>query len=289
MKPAPFDYHAPASLAEALELLGRFGDEAKVLAGGQSLIPILAMRLSRFEHLVDLRKIEELRRIDRNDGTVRIGAMTTQATVERSKDIAADLPLLAQATKLIGHFQIRSRGTLGGSIAHADPAAEYPAMASVLDAELEVAGPNGTRSIPSGEFFTGTWMTTLEPEEILVAARFTPWRGQCGFAVREVARRHGDFAMAGVACGVEVADGRVARAAIGFFGMGSTPVRATATEQALTGSAVDDMNTDELGHLAVGHLDPPSDVHASGAHRKRIGAAITQLALATAISEAQRA
>jgi carbon-monoxide dehydrogenase medium subunit len=286
MKPAPFDYHAPASVSEAVEFLGRFGDDAKVLAGGQSLIPILALRLSRFDHLIDLRKIDDLKQIERTDGEIRIGAMTTQATVERSPVVAEALPLVTRATRLIGHFQIRSRGTLGGSLAHADPAAEYPAVALALDAELEAVGANGARRIPAGEFFVSTWMTALEPDEILVATRLRPWTGRCGFAVREVARRHGDFAMAGVVCGVEVVDAKVARSAIALFGMGTTPVRAAPAEGALRGLAVGDVPLEEVGRLAVEGLDAPDDIHASGAHRRRMAAALTQQALASALAEA---
>jgi len=188
VKPAPFDYHCPGELAEAIAILQRHGDEAKVLAGGQSLIPLLSLRLSRFEHLVDLRAIEELHGIMAVDGSIRVGAMTTQANVTRSQDAAA-VPLLAKATSHIGHHQIRNRGTLGGSLAHADPAAEYPAVAIAVDASLEVVGPNGSRRIPAGKFFMSTWVTAMAPDEVLVAAHFPVWPGSCGWAVDEVARR----------------------------------------------------------------------------------------------------
>lgn len=288
MKAAPFAYHRPGSVPEAVELLTRFGDDGKMLAGGQSLVPVLAMRLSRFEHLVDLRDVEGLAGVSRTNGTVRIGAMTTQAAVARSADAASGVPLLTRATALIGHFQIRSRGTLGGSLAHADPAAEYPAVAAVLDAELEATGPDGTRRIPAAEFFHSTWTTALEPEELLVAAHFPVWSGRCGFAVQEVARRHGDFAMAGVACGVELEGERVRRAAIAFFGMASTPVRAAAAEAAITGAAVEDLDAAELARLAVEGLDPPDDLHASATQRLRMGTALAQRAITAAMEEAQR-
>jgi hypothetical protein len=152
VKPAPFDYHCPGELAEAIAILQQYGEEAKVLAGGQSLIPLLSLRLSRFDHLVDLQAIEELRGVTVVDGSIRVGAMTTQAGVARSNGAAA-VPLLTKATCHIGHFQIRNRGTLGGSLAHADPAAEYPAVALALDASLEIAGPNGSRRVPAADFF----------------------------------------------------------------------------------------------------------------------------------------
>jgi carbon-monoxide dehydrogenase medium subunit len=212
VKPAPFDYHCPDELAEAIAILQRYGDEAKVLAGGQSLIPLLSLRLSRFDHRVDLRAIEDLRGVAAVDGAIRVGAMTTQANIKRSKDTAA-LPLLAKASSHIGHFQIRNRGTLGGSLAHADPAAEYPATAVAVDASLEVAGPNGSRRIPAADFFGSTWVTAMEPDEVLVAAHFPVWSGSCGWAVVEVARRAGDFAICGAVCGVQLDGQRVSRVA----------------------------------------------------------------------------
>jgi aerobic carbon-monoxide dehydrogenase medium subunit len=258
-----------------------------VLAGGQSLIPVLAMRLSRFDHLVDLHGIADLAGITRTNGTLRIGAMTTQATVARNAEAAAAAPLLTRATGLVGHAQIRNRGTLGGSLAHADPAAEYPAVALARDAELEAIGPDGSRRIPAAAFFESTWTTTLEPSEVLVAAEFPAWGPGSGFAVRESARRHGDFAMAGVVCGVQVAGGGVRRAAVALFGVGSTPVRATAAERALVGTALADLpDLDELGALAVADLDPPADVHASGPQRRRMAAALTARALRDALTEA---
>ena len=289
MKPAPFEYHAPTTLDGAVQLLAQLGDEAKVLAGGQSLVPMLNMRLTRFDALVDIGRIEELRRIERTNGTVTLGATVAQCVVERDATIAAGVPLLAKATPLIGHFQIRSRGTVGGSIAHADPAAEYPAVALALDAELEVAGPAGRRTIPAAEFFLGTWMTTIGADEILVAARFPVWGAASGFAVEEVARRHGDFAIAGAAVGVTVADGQVARAAIGLFGMGHTPLRASAAESALTGAAASGLDAAEIGRLAVEGLEPPDDLHASSGLRLRVGAATVSRALQRALEEAGRA
>lgn len=286
MKPAPFGYHAPRSVAETVEMLARFGDEGKVLAGGQSLVPVLAMRLSRFDHLVDLGHVEGLAGVSRTNGTVRIGAMTTQAAVARSAEVRDSLPLLARATGLIGHFQIRNRGTLGGSLAHADPAAEYPAVAAALDAELEAVGPNGARRIQASDFFHSTWTTALEPEEVLVAARFPVWSGRCGFAVEEAARRHGDFAMAGVVCAVELDGERVRRVAIASFGMASTPVRASAAEAVLAGAAVADVDADDLAGLAVEGLDPPEDLHASGTQRLRMGRALVARAVTRAIDEA---
>ena len=263
MKPAPFEYHAPTTPEEAVGLLAELGDGAKVLAGGQSLVPILALRLTAFDHLVDLRKVEGIRGIERSNGHVRIGAATTQATVERSDDV---VPLLAEATPLIGHAQIRNRGTVGGSIAHADPAAEYPAVALALDAELDVLGPSGPRTVAAADFFLGLWTTALADDELLTSVRFPVWEGPCGFAVEELARRHGDFAIAGacVAIGPD-------RAAISLFGMGSTPIRAGAAEAAAAGGA----SPEEIGRLAVDDLeDVPADVHGSADYRRHVGAVV---------------
>ncbi len=231
MKPAPFEYHAPATVDEAVALLAELGDEAKVLAGGQSLIPMLALRLAVFEHLVDIGRIDGLRGIERRGDAMWVGAATTDATVERSADVAADVPLLARATPFVGHFQIRSRGTVGGSIAHADPAAEYPAVALTLDATVEALSPRGTRTIPAAELFDGLWSTAMEPDEVLVGVSFPVWGERSGFAVEELARRHGDFAIAGATIGVELdGDDRIERCAIGLIGLGSTPERAAAAE-----------------------------------------------------------
>ncbi len=204
MKAAPFAYHRPDSVKEAADLLDEFGDDAKILAGGQSLVPMLAMRLTHFENLVDISRIDELQSIELCDGEVRIGAGTPHAFVGMDDEVADSVPLLTLATPHIGHFQIRTRGTLGGAIAHADPAAEYAAVALALDAQMEAVSSKGTRQIPAGEFFTGLWETSLQTGEILTAVRFPVWGDRSGFAVEEFARRHGDFAIAGAAVAVEL-------------------------------------------------------------------------------------
>jgi len=298
LKPAPFEFHAPAAVADAVGLLAEHGDEAKPLAGGQSLVPMLALRLARFAHLVDLNRLGELQRIEREDGTggtpdgvVAVGAMARQATVGADPEVASAVPLLSRVTPLIGHFQIRNRGTLGGSIAHADPASEYPAVALALGAEMEVAGPTGSRRVAARDFFVSTWTTTLAADELLLAVRFPVWTGRCGFAVEEVARRAGDFALAGCVCGVSLDDaGRVTRAAIGLMGMGSTPVRAEGAEAALLGTDVSDGAPDlaDVGELAAGEADPVDDVHASARYRRQVGGRLVTRALGRAVEEARR-
>ena len=289
MKPTAFEYHAPTTAAEAVGLLAELGDEAKVLAGGQSLIPMLALRLAVFEHLVDVGRVEDLAGIERRNGAVWIGGGTTEAAVERSDEVAASVPLLARATPLIGHFQIRNRGTVGGSIAHADPAAEYPAVALALDAEMEVLSPRGARTIPAADFFTGLWSTGLEPDELLTGVSFPVWTGRCGFAIEEVARRHGDFAVAGAVVGVELdPDDRVRRCAVGLIGLGSTPLRAPAAESAALGAGLTDVDPDELGRAALAELDEiPADLHGSAGYRRRVGAAMVARAWTAATTEAR--
>ena len=289
MKPTAFEYHAPTTAAEAVGLLAELGDEAKVLAGGQSLIPMLALRLAVFEHLVDVGRVEDLAGIERRNGAVWIGGGTTEAAVERSDEVAASVPLLARATPLIGHFQIRNRGTVGGSIAHADPAAEYPAVALALDAEMEVLSPRGARTIPAADFFTGLWSTGLEPDELLTGVSFPVWTGRCGFAIEEVARRHGDFAVAGAVVGVELdPDDRVRRCAVGLIGLGSTPLRAPAAESAALGAGLTDVDPDELGRAALAELDEiPADLHGSAGYRRRVGATMVARAWTAATTEAR--
>jgi carbon-monoxide dehydrogenase medium subunit len=288
MKPAPFEYHAPETLSDVTALLAEHGDEAKVLAGGQSLVPMLALRLTRFEHIVDLNRVDELQGVSRSNGTLTIKAMTRQRAVEHDDAAGQAVPLLAEAIPLIGHFQIRNRGTVGGSIAHADPASELPAVALALDADLEVAGAGGTRTVPASEFFVGTWTTTVGEDEILSAVHLPIWSGNVGFAVEEVARRSGDFALAGVVAAVELdGSGAVTRSAISFLGMAPTPVRARQAEQALAGTAPTADELAEIGRLAVTDTEPTADVHASAEYRKHVGAHLVVRALDRALGAAR--
>jgi carbon-monoxide dehydrogenase medium subunit len=289
LKAARFEYHAPETTADAVDLLGDLGDGAKVLAGGQSLVPMLALRLAAFEHLVDIGRIAGLKGIERRDGALWVGAGTTDAAIEASAEVASSVPLLARATPWIGHFQIRSRGTLGGSIAHADPAAEYPAVALTLDATMEVVSPRGRRTLPASRFFEGLWSTTMASDELLVGVSFPVWGGRSGFAIEEFARRHGDFAIAGATIGVEIdADDRVRRCAIGMLGVGSTPERARRAEAELAGRPLADVDPAELGRLAAADLESiPSDLHGSAGYRRRVGAAMVARAWVTAAQEAR--
>jgi carbon-monoxide dehydrogenase medium subunit len=291
MKAAPFAYHRPEAVKEAVDLLAEFGDDAKILAGGQSLVPMLAMRLTHFDNLVDISRIEELVSIDARDGEVVVGAATPHAFVGMDDEVAESVPLLTLATPYIGHFQIRTRGTLGGAIAHADPAAEYAAVALALGAQMEAVSPRGSRDVAAQDFFTGLWENSLESDELLTAVRFPVWGGRCGFAIEEFARRHGDFAIAGAVVAVQLDDeDRVSRCGIGLLGLGSTPLRGSAAEDAVVGRPVGDVTAEEVGQLAIGELDDiPTDLQGSAAYRAKVGATMVGRAWQSAITEASNA
>ena len=291
MKPASFDYHRPDSVEQAVGLLAELGDSgdgAKILAGGQSLVPMLSMRLAYFDHLIDISRLAELQGIESRGQELWIGAGTTEAKVGADPQVRQSVPLLTLATPYVGHFQIRNRGTLGGSIAHADAAGEYPAVALTLDAVMEVVSPRGRREIAAADFFAGVWETTMEPDEVLAGVRFPLWGNRSGFAVHEFARRHGDYAIAGALVAVKLDnDDRVSRCAIGLLGLGSTPRRARAAEQAVVGKPVGDVSPEEIGQAAMAGLDDiPEDLQGSAAYRTKVGAAMTARAWTQAIHEA---
>lgn len=288
MKAAPFAYHRADTVKEAAELLADFGDEVKILAGGQSLVPMLAMRLTHFENLVDISRLGELQGIDLVGDEVVVGAGTTHALVGMDDEVADSVPLLTRATPHIGHFQIRARGTLGGAVAHADPAAEFAAVALTLDATMDAVSARGDRQIAAADFFTGLWENALAADELLAAVRFPVWSGRCGFAVHEFARRHGDFAIAGATVAVQVDDDdRVTRCGVGLLGLGSTPERGTPAESAVLGRPVGDISADEFGRLALSDLHYiPSDLQGSVSYRTRVGAAMVARAWTEATTEA---
>jgi carbon-monoxide dehydrogenase medium subunit len=269
MKPSAFAYAAPETIDEALEFLARHGDEAKVLAGGQSLVPMLALRLAVFEQLIDINRTHGLSGVQRDDGTLIVGPMTRQAALLRDPLIATHAPLVAEATPLVGHFQIRNRGTIGGSIVHADPAAEFPAVALTLDASVEVASSRGPRAIPATELFESAYTTTLAPDELVLSIRIPVAADRTGFAIEEVARRHGDFALAGACAAVVVDEDRtIARARIAVFGLGDRALRLENLEQAIVGADAEVVAS--ATEAAAAQLKPPSDVHASERYRRRI-------------------
>jgi carbon-monoxide dehydrogenase medium subunit len=286
MKLPPFEYEAPTTVAEAIDLLAEHLDEASVLAGGQSLIPLLALRLARPEVLIDINGIAELSGVSAADGGVAIGAMTREYVAEESKVIADTVPLLAAALPLIGHEAIRSRGTIGGSLAHADAAAELPAVARALDAEFVVRGPSGMRVIPAAQWFEGYLTTARRPDELLVEVRFpTAGRGT-GVSFQEVARRHGDFAIVGLAVSLVLSGGVISDARLAFAGVSDVPVRAAAAEDLLAGERPSAELFAEAARLATGDIDPPADLHGSSDYRKTVAATIVRRGLREAAGNA---
>jgi CO/xanthine dehydrogenase FAD-binding subunit len=287
MKLPPIEYEAPTTVAEAIDLLAEHGDEASVLAGGQSLIPLLALRLARPEVLIDINRIDELSGVSAADGHVTIGAMTREYVAEESGTVADTLPLLAAALPLIGHEAIRSRGTIGGSLAHADPAAELPAVARALDAEFVVRGPSGTRVIPAAQWFDGYLTTSRRPDELLVEVRFTAAGPDTGASFEEVARRHGDFAIVGLAASLVMSGGVIGEARLAFAGVSDVPVRATAAEDLLAGETPSAELFDEAARRATEDLDPPGDLHGSPDYRKTVAAAVVRRGLRAATDNAR--
>jgi aerobic carbon-monoxide dehydrogenase medium subunit len=281
-----FEYQAPATVAEAIGLLAQHQDEASLLAGGQSLIPLLAMRLARPAVLIDINGLDDLSGVSVTDGRVAIGALTREYVAEESETVAETVPLLAAALPLIGHEAIRSRGTLGGSLAHADPAAELPAVARALDAEFVVRSESGERVIPAAEWFEGYLTTSRRPEEILVEVRFPVAAPGTGVAFQEVARRHGDFAMVGLAASLTLTDGTITDARMALSGVADVPVRAAAAEGVLVGEQPSAELFAEAARRAAEQLDPPADLHGSSDYRKKVAAALVRRGLRTAADNA---
>ena len=288
MKLPPFAYEAPTTVAEAVDLLVEHGDEASVLAGGQSLIPLLALRLARPAVLIDINGIGELSGVSADNGQVAIGAVTREYVAEESSAIAEAVPLLAAALPLIGHEAIRSRGTIGGSLAHADPAAELPAVARALDAEFVVRGPAGERVVPAAEWFEGYLTTSRGPDELLTEVRFPAAKPGTGSSFEEVARRHGDFAIVGMAASLVMSGGVIGEARLAFAGVSDVPARATAAEDLLAGETPSAELFDEAARRATEDLDPPADLHGSSDYRKTVAAAVVRRGLRAAADNATR-
>jgi aerobic carbon-monoxide dehydrogenase medium subunit len=286
MKLPAFDYEAPRTVSEAVELLAEHQDEASVLAGGQSLIPLLALRLAHPAVLIDINGIAELSGVSAADGWVAIGAMTRAYVAEESETVAGALPLLAAALPLIGHEAIRSRGTIGGSLAHADPAAELPAVARALDAEFVVRAKSGERVVPAAEWFEGYLTTSRHPGELLVEVRFPAAGPGTGISFQEVARRHGDFAIVGLAVSLMVSEGSISDARLAFAGMSDVPVRAAEAENLLVGERPSTELFDEAARRATHSVDPPADLHGSAEYRRKVAAALVRRGLRAAADNA---
>jgi aerobic carbon-monoxide dehydrogenase medium subunit len=290
MKLPPFAYAAPETLEEAMGLKAAHGDDAVLLAGGQSLVPLLALRLATPSFVIDLNRVTALEYVREERGSLLLGAMTRHRAVERNTALCERLPILADALPLIGHRAIRNRGTVGGSIAHADPAAEWPALALALDGAMVVTGRRGVRTVEAQKFFQGLFSTALEPDEILQEVRMRlPERG-AGTAFVEFARRHGDFGLAGVAAALSFDPAEhVSTARIALLGVGGTPVRATEAERQLEGEPL----TEEGMRAAVATcreaVQPPSDVHGSAAYRLHLLGVLVHRALLLAKDRARGA
>jgi carbon-monoxide dehydrogenase medium subunit len=287
MKLPPVDYEAPTTVADAIDLLAEQLDEASVLAGGQSLIPLLALRLARPAVLIDINGIAELSGISAADGWVTVGATTREYMAEESKVVTDTVPLLAAALPFIGHEAIRTRGTIGGSLAHADPAAELPAVARALDAEFVVRGPSGTRVIPAAQWFEGYLTTSRDVDELLLEVRFPTAGPGTGVSFQEVARRHGDFAMVGLAVSLVLSGGVISDARLALAGVSDVPLRVGAAEDLLVGERPSTELFDEAARRATDDIDPPADLHGSSEYRKTVAAAIVRRGLRAAADNAR--
>ena len=286
MKPAPFEYVRPASLGEALGVLRQRGDDAKVLAGGQSLVPLMNFRLARPAVIVDLNGLSDLAYIRPSNGSLTLGAMTRQRTIEKSAEVRERAPLLAEATPLIGHLPIRTRGTIGGSLVHADPAAEYPVVMVAMDAEMTLVREGGTRRVLAGDFFETYLSTAIAPDEILTEIRIPGLPTGASVAFLEISRRHGDFAIVAAATVVALAaSGEIAGARIALGGVGPRPVRARAAEQLLVGQRPTAALLAEAARTVMPETDPPEDIHASAEYRREMSAVFARRALTAALGK----
>ena len=289
MKPAAFDYHRPEGVDEALHLLADHGDGAKILAGGQSLIPVMNFRLAQPAVLVDVNRLAELDTVEEgDDGSLRLGALVRQARLERESAVARRSPLLAEAIPHVAHPQIRNRGTVVGSIVHADPAAELPAVLALLDGHVEVASTAGTRTVAPDDFFLGPLESDVRPGELATAVVFPRPAPGTGTAFVELARRHGDYALAGVGVTVAVEDGRVAGARAAFIGVGDRP-EVVDLGEAVDGQAAEELDVAPARDLATAQLQPDADVHATAEYRRHLAGVLLGRALVRAVDHTEEA
>ena len=288
MFPAAFDYRASATLAEAFDILKQRGDEAKVMAGGQSLIPLLKLRFAQPALVVDISRLPNLAGIERKDGHLRIGALTRHVDIERSKELVSLCPILPEAAHWIADPLVRNKGTIGGSLCHADPSGDWGSVMLALNAEFVATSGSGERVIQAADFFKGPFTTALRPDEILTEIRI-PLAGHSGGAYNKLERKVGDFATVAVAVQVELSGGKVARAGIGLTAVGETNVKAAAAEKALVGHEPTDEVIAEAGRLAAAAAEPKSDVRGSAEFKKDIVRVFVQRGLKTAVARAREA
>lgn len=289
MKPAPFDYFAPTSVDEVRDLLAQYGDDAKILAGGQSLVPVMALRLAQPSVVIDINHVRELDYIRADAHGLAIGAITRHRAVERSTLVREKAPLLSAGVEWIGHPQIRNRATVGGSLAHADPAAELPALAAALEATFTVTNASGTkRTLKAGDFFVSYLTTALAADDLLSDIYFPALPAGAGWSFVEVARRHGDFALVGVAAivGLDGA-GNCSDVRVALFGVAPTAVRSPRAEQALLGQQPGEQAIAAAAAEVAGDIEPPADVHASSAYRIYVATNLVRRALTEAAQRAQ--
>jgi carbon-monoxide dehydrogenase medium subunit len=282
MKLPPFEYACPTSVSEAVALLASHEGEAKPLAGGQSLVPMMAFRVASPSLVVDLRKLAELRQIKISDEGVTLGAMVRWREILDDARLRTAQPLLVAAVEHVAHYQIRNRGTVGGSIAHADPAAEMPGIVLTCDAKIAVTGKSGTRVIDAANFFEGPLMTAIKPDEIITEIRLPAWPAKRRFGFQEFARRRGDFALAAAMLFYDDDGGKARNAHVGAIGVADTPVRLPAVEQVLNGTAIDEATIAKAEAAASASVDPTDDIHASGAYRKALVGVMVERALRAA-------
>lgn len=289
MKAANFDYVRAGSLDEICALLAEHGPQAKLIAGGQSLVPMLAMRLTKPSLLIDVNEVQDIKGIAAQGDALVIGGGTRQFQLEGSSEVTRHCPIIQKALHWVGHPQTRNRGTLGGSLVHADPSAELPLTSVLLDAEIIVQGADGEESLSATEFFLAPLVTALQPDQCVVRVSFPIWQGAVGSSFHEVSPRRGDFAMVSAAAQIALDEnGQCTRAAVGLGGVGPTPLRVHAVEEALVGQAMNVADLRELARLAADEIDPESDLHASAAYRRQVAYALIERALADALHDARK-
>ena len=288
MKPAPFQYVRPSSVSDALAALARYRDDAKVLAGGQSLIALMNLRLVKPAVLVDINRLSDIAYIREENGTVAIGALTRQSAVESSGVIARQCPLMAEAIRFVAHRPIRNRGTVGGNLAHADPTSELPAVAVALDATFVARSTDGQRAISAADFFVGLLSSALASKELLTEMRIPIWPAGQGWSFMEVSPRAGDYALVGVAATLQVQEGICQAARLVYSGVGARPTRVAAAEQMLLGGPANEATFRAAGEVAAGQVDPSSDFHATGDYRRDLVRVLTRRALLRALDRCKK-
>ena len=287
MIPPSFDYHCPTSVSEAVSLLSKFGGEAKILAGGHSLLPMMKLRFAEPANLIDINKIPELRGISEEGGVIKIGAMTTENQILFSDLLQKKVPLLPEAAKLIADPQVRNRGTIGGDIAHGDPANDHPAIAMALDATFVLQGPGGQRKVKAVDFFHGTYMTDMAEDEIMVSIEVAPFASKTGYAYHKLKRKTGDWATAAAAVVLQMSENKVSHVAIGLTNVAPTALRATAAEQLMIGHEITSELMDRVAESVRAICDPAEDLRGDAEYKTAMAGEMTRRAIAAAIARCQ--